>query len=182
MGMRDVKAIFTFGRMNPPTSGHLRVVNKLREEAQREGAVVRLYVSQSHDAIRNPLAPQDKINFIKQLFPDVDVRLSKTVFTAALEMASEGIEEGIMVVGEDRKDTFSACFDRYAGTEELGLKQVEVREIKRDSNDASATSARAAAECGDWKSFFEISPTRDEQIARDLYEAVRIGLGVKDGG
>lgn len=182
MGMRDVKAIFTFGRMNPPTSGHLRIVNKLREEAQREGAVVRLFVSQSHDATRNPLSPQDKINFIKKLFPDVDVRLSKTVFTAALEMASEGVEEGIMVVGEDRKETFSTCFDRYAGTEELGLKQVEVREITRDANDASATSARNAAERGDWESFFEISPTRDEQLSRDLYEAVRVGLGVKDGG
>lgn len=177
-----MKAIFTFGRMNPPTSGHLRIVNKLREEAQREGAVVRLFVSQSHDATRNPLSPQDKINFIKKLFPDVDVRLSKTVFTAALEMASEGVEEGIMVVGEDRKETFSTCFDRYAGTEELGLKQVEVREITRDANDASATSARNAAERGDWESFFEISPTRDEQLSRDLYEAVRVGLGVKDGG
>lgn len=178
-GMRNVKAIFAFGRMNPPTAGHLRVVNKLREEAQRDGAVVRLFLTKSHDDQRNPLDPQTKLDFVKRLFPDVDVRLSQTLFTAALEMASEGIEEGVMIVGEDRRSQFSTILNRYAGTEELGLKHAEVRTISRDPDDASATSARNAAAEGNWKAFVGLSASSDDELTRELYEAVRVGLGVQ---
>ncbi|CAM6053902.1 unnamed protein product [Sphagnum tenellum] len=164
--------------MNPPHSGHVKVVNKLREEAQREGAVVRLFLSHSQDNERNPLDPETKLGFVKRLFPDIDVRLSKTIFTASLEMASEGIDEGFLIVGEDRQSQFSAILERYAGTPELGLKHAEVRSISRDTEDASATRARQAVIENDWLAFKQLSASDDDELTLEMYNAVRAAMGV----
>ena len=176
--MKTVKAYFTFGRLNPLTRGHVRIIEKLREEAQADGGIVRVYLSQTHDADRNPLTPEQKIEFAKKFFPDVEFRLSKTVFTAALEMASEGVDEGVMIVGEDRFAAFTTLLTTYAGTEALGLKTTEVKAIARAASDASASCARSAALAGDWETFRDLSPTDDVGLSHQLYAAVRNGLGV----
>lgn len=176
--MKNVKAVFAFGRMNPFTRGHDRIVEKLREEAQREGAVARLYLSQTHDDERNPLTPEQKLSFAQKLFPDVEVRLAKTLFEAALDMAADGVDDGVMIVGEDRRDAFSKLLAAYEGTEVLGLKHAEVRAITRRAEDASASSARAAAVDGNFGAFRDLSATTDETLTRELYEAVRVGMGV----
>jgi len=176
--MKNVKAVFAFGRMNPPTSGHRRVVEKLREEAQREGAVARLYLSQTHDDERNPLTPEQKLAFARKLFPDVEVRLAKTLFEAGLDMAADGVDDGVMIVGEDRRDAFSKLLAAYEGSEVLGLKHAEVKAITRKAEDASASSARAAAADGNFNAFRDLSATTDETLTRELYEAVRVGMGV----
>jgi nicotinamide mononucleotide adenylyltransferase len=177
--MKNVKAVFAFGRLNPPTSGHRRVVEKLREEAQRDGAVARLYLSETHDEARNPLTAEQKLAFAKKLFPDVEVRLAKTLFVAALDMAADGVEDGVMIVGEDRLEQFSKILSAYEGTEVFGLKHAEVRAITREETDASATSARAAAAAGDWSAFRDLSATTDDTLTHELYEAVRVGMGVE---
>jgi nicotinamide mononucleotide adenylyltransferase len=173
-----MKAFFAFGRMNPPTAGHCRVVEKLREEAKREGGVVRLYLSQSQDSVRNPLTPEQKVNFARKLFPDVDVRLSKTLFAATLDMAADGVQDGVMIVGEDRLEAFAKILEDYSGTKELGLRCAEAQAISRTESDASATNARMAAQNDDWATFCELSPTKDEKLTREIYDAVREGLGV----
>jgi hypothetical protein len=180
-GMRIVKAIFAFGRMNPVTIGHGRVVAELQSEAQRAGAEVRLFLSMTHDDERNPLDPETKADFVRKVFPGLDVRLSKTVFTAALELADEGFEEGVMIVGEDRKAQFSSILSRYAGKKELGLSSVEVKAITRTDEDASASGARAAALNGDFDAFKKLSATSDEDLTFQIFKAVRHGLGVLDG-
>ena len=126
----------------------------------------------------NPLTPEQKIEFAKKFFPDVEFRLSKTVFTAALEMASEGVDEGVMIVGEDRFAAFTTLLTTYAGTEALGLKTTEVKAIARAASDASASCARSAALAGDWETFRDLSPTDDVGLSHQLYAAVRNGLGV----
>ncbi len=176
--MKNVKAIFALGRLNPPTTGHRRVVEKLREEAQREGAVARLYLTETHDEKRNPLTPEQKIAFVQKLFPGVEVRLAKTVFAAGLDMAAEGVDEAVMIVGADRLAHFSKILSAYEGTEVLGLKHAEVKTISRDADDASATQARNAARGGNWDAFRDLSASTDDDLTRELYEAVRVGLGV----
>lgn len=177
--MKNVKTVFSYARMNPPTKGHLRVVQKLREVAQQEGAVARIYLSETQDEERNPLSREQKLAFVQALFPDIEVRTSKKLFDATLEMAADGFEEGIMIVGEDRFSKFDKIMSAYEGTEALGLKRVEVRAISRDANETSATGARAAAADGNWSAFLDHSATADVNLTRELYEAVRVGLGVE---
>jgi hypothetical protein len=54
-------AVFTFGRMNPPTIGHEKLVNKLRKVARLIRGQPFIYLSHSQDAKKNPLDYNSKI-------------------------------------------------------------------------------------------------------------------------
>ena len=177
MDMKNVRVVFTYARMNPPTEGHRKVVESLREEARRTGAVARLYLSETHDQKRNPLDKETKLDFVRRAFPDIEVRTARTVFAAGVDLAGE---DAVMVVGEDRLAQFTKTLTAYVGTDDLPVKSLEVRAISRGEDDTSATKAREAAVSGDWTAFEAMSPTSDETITRELFHAVRNGMGVQD--
>ena len=56
------KAVVTFGRMNPPTVGHQKVVDKVKAEATKQGAKPYVYLSHSLDKKKNPLEYNTKLN------------------------------------------------------------------------------------------------------------------------
>ena len=58
---------FTFGRMNPPTIGHGKVLEMLSKKAGKNP--VRVFLSQSQDSDSNPLGYQDKVKFARKMFP-----------------------------------------------------------------------------------------------------------------
>lgn len=180
--MKNVRVVFTYARMNPPTEGHRRVVESLREEAQRTGAVARLYLSETHDTKRNPLDKETKLDFVRRAFPDIEVRTARTVFAAGCDIAADGGADAVMVVGEDRLESFTKTLTAYVDTDDLPLKTLEVRAISRGEDDTSATRAREAAASGDWTAFSAMSPTPDEMITRELFHAVRTGMGVQENG
>ena len=57
---------FTFGRMNPPTTGHEKLMNELAKKAGKNS--YRVYLSQSMDNKKNPLDYDTKISFMKRGF------------------------------------------------------------------------------------------------------------------
>ena len=66
------KIVFTFGRYNPPTTGHAELIRYTANLARKTGADHRIYTSQSHDPSKNPLAPRQKMAFLRQIFPGVN--------------------------------------------------------------------------------------------------------------
>ena len=60
------KLVFTFGRMNPPTIGHGKLIGKLAAKAGRNP--YRIYLSQSQDSKKNPLSYTDKVKFARKMF------------------------------------------------------------------------------------------------------------------
>ncbi len=54
--------VFTFGRFNPPTIGHEKLIKKVI--SQSKGNNYRIYVSQSSDPQRNPLEYKEKVQLI----------------------------------------------------------------------------------------------------------------------
>lgn len=175
--MKNVRVAFTYARMNPPTEGHRRVVESLIEEAKRTGATARVYLSETHDSKRNPLQSQQKLDLVRRAFPEIEVRLARTLFAAGCDLAADGGDDAVMVVGADRASEFSKRLTAYVGTPDLPLKSIEIRAITRDEDDVSATQARDAAVAGDWKTFQSLSPSN---VAQELYVAVRNGMGATD--
>ena len=55
-------AIFTFGRFNPPTLGHEKLVTAVANVARREGGEYFVYPSHSQDPKKNPLDQTTKVN------------------------------------------------------------------------------------------------------------------------
>ncbi len=58
---------FTFGRMNPPTIGHEKVLNKLSQLSKQ--MPYRIYLSQSQDEKKNPLNYRSKVKYARKMFP-----------------------------------------------------------------------------------------------------------------
>ena len=59
--------VFTFGRFNPPTIGHEKLIKKVI--SQSKGNNYRIYVSQSSDPQRNPLEYKEKVQLMRKMFP-----------------------------------------------------------------------------------------------------------------
>ena len=71
--MFNKKVVFIFGRFQVPTRGHAEMIMYGAEYARRIGAEYRVYTSQSHDSVKNPLPYHTKVGFLRQLFPGINV-------------------------------------------------------------------------------------------------------------
>ena len=114
----DKTVYFTFGRMNPPTSGHEKLMNELSKKSGSNP--YRVYLSQSTDNKKNPLNYNYKIKTVRKFFPKharsvmLDKKV-KNVFDAATKLYSEGYKNINMVVGSDRINEFKKLLEKYNG-------------------------------------------------------------------
>ena len=61
-------AVFTFGRFNPPTTGHMALVDKVKAVAKQNRAKPFIFTSQSTDPKKNPLNYKTKTSYMKKCF------------------------------------------------------------------------------------------------------------------
>ena len=180
---------FVFGRFQPPTRGHERLLVAAREIAG--GEELRIYPSRTHDRKKNPLTPEQKHHFLRLAFPsfqdcfvdDDTVRDALGVLTAA---ADEGFQKAVMVVGSDRLETFTALTAKYNG-DLYDLEEIQVISCGDRDPDAdgvegvSATQMRNAAAADDFLTFrLGLPDAMSSADARDLFDAVADGLAKKD--
>jgi Cytidylyltransferase-like len=169
-----MKVVFACGRMNPPTEGHRKMVEEMKALALREGRQVRLFATRTHDRFTNPLAPDEKLDFLRRVFPDVNVTLATNPFEAAQILAQEGFTDAVFVVGEDRIN-LAESFVQHR--DDLGLTEARYHFVKRPFGAPSASQARSAAKTGKFVEFRRLVPSKDEHLVQELYRAVRLGLG-----
>ena len=106
---------FTFGRFNPPTIGH----EKLMDKTRRANKNYRVYASQSQDPKRNPLSFRNKVAIMKSMFPAHARKISTDKMTTAIDamvnLYKEKYTDVIMIVGSDRVKEFDALLKKYNG-------------------------------------------------------------------
>lgn len=185
---------FTFGRMNPPTIGHGKVMDAL---AQKSGkADYKVFVSQSQDAKKNPLSYTDKIKHTRKMFPKHarNIMVDKTVKTAINAMVSlynQGYKSVTMVVGEDRITEFEVLLNKYNGQKArhgfYNFKNIKIVSAGKRDPDASgvegmsASKQRENAQKNDFVSFSQGVPkSMSNPDTRKLFNAVRKGMGLKE--
>lgn len=183
--------VCAFGRMNPPTIGHRKLVDTMAELARPTRRKARLYLSHSHDNNKNPLDFDTKLRFCKEAFePQIKVMNSgaKTIIHIFHELYEEGFENVIYVGGEDRiggEEDMTKIISKYNGygTEKLPLYykfdsiKFESAGHRDDSSDndverASGSLARQLAADGKWRLFKRIMPF-EEDTAHELYDILR---------
>jgi hypothetical protein len=182
------KIVFTFGRYNPPTSGHAELITYAVKLAQRTGADHRIYTSQSHDPSKNPLAPKQKMAFLRQIFPGVnfvDDSSMKTAFIICKKLADEGYEDVTFVVGDDRVADFKSQMSKYVKPKtakdfnpkiHYPFKKFQVVSSGARKQGISGTDLRAAVRKGDFTTFAKASAARDKTLARKIFTATRAQL------
>ena len=110
--MKD-SVVVSFGRMNPVTVGHEKLVNKVTAEASKRKADGMVFMSHSQDAKKNPLSYDDKVKFAKKAFGNVIQKSnSKTIIDIAKSLTGK-YKNFVMVVGSDRVDEFEKLLNKY---------------------------------------------------------------------
>jgi hypothetical protein len=174
-------AVAAFGRMNPPTIGHEKLVDKVKSF---EGDHY-IFLSQTQKPKDNPLPFDVKLEFAKKFFPGVNVgHPSVRTPIQMLQMLEKlGYTDVIYVAGSDRVASFEKLFNDYNG-KEYNFNSITVENAGERDPDAdgaegmSASKMRAAAAAGDFEAFAQGVPT--PALAQKMYDAVRTGMGVKD--
>ncbi len=177
------KAVFTFGRFNPPTKGHAHLMDVVKRSSVDADHYV--FTGKTNDPKKNPLQYKDKITFLRAMFPHVNIMDDPKIRTPweALEELGKQYDEVVMVVGSDRKQDFESQMRPYL--KDFGIDKFSIissGERDADASDVSgvsASKARAFARAGDFKSF---SGTIEggEKLKQQLYKKVRDGMGIQD--
>ena len=110
------KVVFLFGRFQVPTKGHEEMIRYGFNYAKRIGADFRVYTSKSQDPVKNPLPYQQKIAFLHQLFPGINIVDDpnvRTAFDICRQLSDAGVEDVTMVVGGDRVEEFRRSIGKY---------------------------------------------------------------------
>ena len=186
----DKGAVFSFGRFNPPTTGHAKLVDKLKQESS--GYTPLIFTSHSTDTKKNPLTHKDKIKFLRKFFGRIIVdSQTRTVFEIAVELHNQKYNKIKMVVGSDRIREFEMLLKKYNGVKARhgyykfdDILVVSAGERDPDADDTSGMSAsklRGLAQDGRYDEFAEGVPTRNKKDKELLYKAVRKGLGIAEG-
>ena len=187
--------VMAFGRMNPPTSGHQKLVGKVKDVAAKHNGDHVIVLSHSQDAKKNPLSPEAKVTHAKNLFPGTNIKSSSKEHPTFLHHASElhnsGTEHLVMVAGSDRVNEYKEKLHQYNGQSgshgHFNFKKISVVSAGARDPDAegvegmSASKMREHASTGNYGKFKEGLPGGTKEIhAKQLYNDVRKGMNVKD--
>lgn len=186
--------VMTFGRMNPPTIGHEKLVNAVKKIANDYKAPHHIIVSHSTDAKKNPLDIASKVKHAKRFFPGANIEHSTkeapTFLQHAARLNQMGHDHLVMVAGSDRIPEYEKKLNQYNGTgpgKLFNFKKIEIKSAGHRDPDAegaegmSASKMRQHAQSNDFASFRQGVPTHvPEKHARELFRDVRRGMGLNE--
>ena len=176
---------FTFGRFNPPTIGHEKLINKV---ASVRADDYRIFLSRSEDAKKNPLGANEKLKIMKKMFPrharHIAINTTNMILDICTMLHNKGYTEIFMVVGSDRVREFETIINKYNDIKSRhgyynfdNVNVLSAGERDPDADGASGMSAskmRAAAAKGDLASFKQGLPRGVN--ADEIMKSVRKGM------
>ena len=179
----------TFGRFNPPTTGHEALLSKVK--AASKGGEYRIYPSRSQDPQKNPLDPGTKVKFMKQAYPDHANAIQnseemRTIFDVLQTLDGEGYSTVNLVVGGDRVSEFNSLATKYNG-DLYNFDQIKVSSAGDRDPDGegvegmSASKLRKAAMDDDYDTFVSGMPEKlGRKGKQELYNTLRQAMQVQE--
>ena len=179
------KVVISWGRMNPPTIGHEKLVKKVLDVARKIGGKAEIYLSQSQDAKKNPLSYSDKVMIAKEAFGSIiQSSPAKTIIDLMKQLQSK-YDDVTLVVGQDRVQEFETLLNKYNG-KDYTMKSIAVVSAGERDPDAdgvegmSASKMRDAAAKGEEEKFKSGLPKKLQSHAQDIYDMVRAGMKLSE--
>ena len=174
-----------FGRFNPPTTGHERLLNKVKQVAGKGN--YEIYPSRSNDPAKNPLDPDTKIGYMQQMFPNHAKHImnnpnTRTIFDALKGANERGAKSVNIVVGQDRQKEFENLANKYNNKlykfDRINVISAGDRDPDGEGISAmSASKLRKAAADDDFDTFRTgIPQSLKDDRARELYAAIQKGM------
>ena len=179
-----------FGRFNPPTIGHQKLLDAAKKAAGK--GAMRIYPSRSQDKKKNPLDPDSKHDYMSKMFPDhasnmVNDPNARTIFDVLKQAHEDGYSSVKIVAGGSRVGEFDKLSKEYNGRlyNFKGLETVSAGERDPDAEGVEGVSAsklRKAAAEDDFEEFRKGIPKNlDTKVAKQLFNTVRRQMKLLEG-
>ena len=189
---KEKTAVFTFGRFNPPTIGHQKLLQRVLRVAKQKGGDAHIFGSFSQDKKKNPLSHTDKMKYLKEMFP-TEMRGYRPTsgLRTAIDVAVHlnNYDHLVMVVGSDRVNEFDRLLSTYNGVDarhgKYEFKSIEVVSAGERDPDAegvtgmSASKMRAAASANDYDTF-KLGLPKNFNNGMSLFKDVRKFMGIRE--
>ena len=180
--------VFAFGRFNPPTIGHAKLMSKVITEARSKRANHIVFASASTDKRSNPLDVNTKVKFMKKMFPQNNIKAAggtQRTFIEVLKSYDKLYGNIIMIAGSDRTSEFQRLANTYNGRDYnyKSIKLVSSGERDPDAEGVTGMSAskmREMAKNNDYNSFKKGVTNLSDSDTRSLFSAVKKGMGIAE--
>lgn len=165
---KESTAVMTFGRFNPPTVGHEKLIHSVENVAKEHGGKAHIVASHSEGTAKDPLPQKAKLGYLSKVaHKDTTVMGSSkeepTIMHAAAKLHSQGHQHLVVVAGSDRVDEYHKLLNKYnnvAGKHgHYNFKSIKVVSAGHRDPDAegvegmSGTKMRSLAREGKHKEF-----------------------------
>ncbi len=176
---------FTFGRFNPPTIGHEKLIKAVANAAGSGDYLI--YPSQSFKKPDNPLPYDYKVDIMKKMFPWAKIESAaccNTIMKVAQDMMMKEYTDIVMVVGSDRVADFDKLLQKQNRIDYSfsTIKVISAGERDPDAAGASGMSTskmRDAAKNLKTSDFLKgIPDTLSAKEKMELMAKVRSGMGL----
>ena len=182
-------AVFAFGRFNPPTIGHQKLLSKVVDTAKGLNGKGYIFLSQKQNNKTDPLTFKEKQDYIKMFYPNLAIGDAgvKTIIQALQKIQAEGRTKIVMIAGSDRVNEFDKLLKQYngkpdkAGNDLYNFDQIDVISAgERDpdqegASGASASKARDLANRGQEFEFYQV--IMGGKTGKKLYDIIQNRLG-----
>jgi len=186
--------VFAFGRFNPPTTGHEKLIKKVASVAGSNP--FHIYPSHTTNPKKDPLPHALKVAYMRKMFRKYAKNIiadkgAKTAIEIAVKLYNDGFKNLIMVVGSDRLKEFSVLLNRYNDAPDKKGKQLfkfdSIKVISAGERDPdsegvegmSASKMRFAAADGNFDTFSQGLPSGFKD-AKNIYRDVRKYMGIRE--
>jgi nicotinamide mononucleotide adenylyltransferase len=187
-GASEDTLTIVFGRFNPPTVGHEKLLQAAEKAAI--GGELKIYPSRTNDPKKNPIDPDMKISYMKKMFPDYEEQIINdpemvSIFNVLVTAAEDGYKNINIVVGADRQAEFENLANKYNGElydfKEIRVISAGVRDADAEGVEGmSASKMRKAVQDDDFDAFRRGMPKKlSNADTQALFDAVRTGMGTK---
>ena len=188
-GKQPKAVAFAFGRMNPPTAGHEKLIEKVESIAKRIKGDAIVYVSASQDKNKNPLDVRTKIKYLQPLYPNIKFKPATGNTRTFMEVLKNDLNKKYsdvyMIGGSDRVSEFKKLITQYNG-KDYNFDKTEVMSAGARDPDAqgtagiSGTKMRLFAVKNDYNSFRKGLPTKMKDAdGKKLFKDLRTAMGIK---
>ena len=179
-----------FGRFNPPTTGHEKLLDTVSTSSDDGDYVI--VPSRSQDKKKNPLDADEKVEVMKQMFPKhsgkiVNDPANRTIFDVLKKAHTDGYANVRIVGGADRQKEFDKLINSYNG-KMYQFDKVEVRSAGDRDPDGdgiegmSASKQRKFAADDNFDGFLQGVPSSmNRQMAKQLFKNIRTAMKIEEG-
>lgn len=190
------KAVFAFGRMNPPTSGHEKLVRRVMDVARKSSATPYIFVSHTQEAKKNPLTSKQKVKYLSLGIPDAAKHISapddiKTPFDALGKLIDMGYTDVIMIAGDDRVSEFKKSIGSYVNhpdpeksfeLDSFSVVSAGARDPDADGAEGmSGTKMRQFAVANKFQEFKKGVPSNlSDKYAKEMFNAIRQAMKITE--